>query len=131
MQNKKEQTATGFLAAILIGVIIGSTAAYPLNQSANKKLADAQGIALEQLEILNEEVKWYHIAKDGLMKETDGLGELILPIMNRLDIESKRDPSKNLLLQNTMCQSGAAMRIAQAYRSEVHEILLEANNHKK
>jgi len=120
-KEKNKQTATGFLAAILIGIIVGGVIAYPINQSANKKLAAAQSISLEQLEILTQEIKWFNIAETGLMKDTEDFGDRVIPVLDRLYYEAKREPDKTLLFLNTSCQGRAAIAIVTAYRSEVYE----------
>jgi hypothetical protein len=87
---KTQQTATGVVAAIIIGLVIGGCPAYLINDYANQKPFMAQEHLTAQLDLSRSELDWFRMA--GAARTLDDLvqiGNRSLPVIQALDAEAK------------------------------------------
>ncbi|SRR5581483_2128624 len=92
----KSQTATGILASMVIGGIMGTLISYPINTIAERRSSAAWDELSNELESLAAEMEWFDRAtKAQNFSSVVDIGDSALPLISRLDAKAKALRAKN------------------------------------
>ncbi|MBX6325057.1 MAG: hypothetical protein IRY93_03350, partial [Chthoniobacterales bacterium] len=122
----KSQTATGILASMVIGGIMGTLISYPINTIAERRSSAAWDELSNELESLAAEMEWFDRAtKAQNFSSVVDIGDSALPLISRLDAKAKALRAKNpaseeakkaeTRLGDALCRAYAAQQQAELF----------------